>query len=207
VGFRVYDIAIDGHTLWLTGLEEGLLVRVDTDKKRIVGRIDDFVGPTGVVVGAGSVWVLDHRGDALVRIDPQKSKIVEKIPLDVGSTPEGLTFGEGGVWITSLSYSTVSHVDPKTNKAVAEIEAGIGLLGVAAGGGSVWATGQPPYCEDGDKGVLVRIDPKTDKVVGRTKIPCAFGVAVTDAAVWVNANVKEEGKWTSGLVRVEPTPR
>ena len=207
VGFRVYDIAIDGDTLWLTGVEENLVARVDTDKKQIVGRIDDIYGPTGVVVGGGSVWVMGHRAGDLVRIDPQTSKIVEKIPLGISSTPEGLGFGEGGVWTTDLASWSVSHFDPKTSEGVAEIDAGMEMFAVDAGDGSVWATGQPSGCEKGKKGILVRIDPTTDKVVGRTKIPCAYGVAVTDDAVWVNGNVKKEGKWAGGLVRVEPPPR
>jgi DNA-binding beta-propeller fold protein YncE len=204
VGILPYDIAIDGDTLWVTDYEDELVVRVDTDKKRVVSRLDDFTGPAGIVVGAGSVWVMDHTADLLIRIDPQTNEIVEEIPIGYG--PESIAFGEGGVWTANFANYSVSHVDPETNKEVARIRTGsmtTNMYGVAVGGGSVWATGFSGDC--GKKGVLLRIDPKTDKVVGKTNIPCAFGVAATDDAVWVQGVVKEEGKWTDHLMRVKPT--
>jgi len=207
VGILPYDIAIDGNTLWITDFDNELVVRLDTDKKRVVSRLDDFNGPTGIVLGAGSVWVIDHTADSLVRIAPQTNKIVEGIPIGYG--PENVEFGEGGVWTANYASYSVSHVDPKSNEEVARIQPDLrtSMFGVAVGGGSVWATGQPNGCKNGKQGVLLRIDPKTDKVVGRTNIPCAFGVAATDDAAWVHGDIKEEGEWTGGLVRVKPTPQ
>ena len=77
------------------------------------------------------------------------------------------------------------------------------MYGVAVGGDSVWATGFPGDC--GKKGVLQRIDPKSNKIIGTTNIACAFGVAATDDAVWVQGMIKEEGRWTDSLIRVKPT--
>ncbi len=207
VGILPYDIAIDGDTLWITDFDNGLVVRFDTDKKRVVSKIDDLIGPTGIVLGAGSVWVIDHSASKLARIDPKKNKIIDEI--EVGYRPENVEFGEGGVWTANYANFSVSHVDPKTNKEVARIQPDMstGMFGVAIGGGSVWATGQPSGCENGTKGVLLRIDPKTDKVVGRMRIPCAFGVAATEDAVWIQGNIEVEGKWTGGLLRVKPTPQ
>jgi YVTN family beta-propeller protein len=203
VGILPYDIAIDGDTLWVTDFDNELVVRVDTDEKQVVSRLEDFNGPTGIVLGAGSVWVLDHSADSLVRIDPQTNKIVEEIP--IGYAPENIEFGAGDVWTANATNFSVSRVDPETNKEVARIQADMGtrMFGVAVGGGSVWAAGFPGDC--GKKGVLLRIDPKTNKIVGKTNIPCAFGVAATDDAVWVQGVVKEEGKWTDHLMRVKPT--
>ena len=204
VGILPYDIAIDGDTLWITDFDGGLVVRVDTGKNRVVSKLDDFNEPTGIVVGAGSVWVIDHELDLVVRIDPQTNKVVKEIP--VGYGPENIVFGEGSVWTANASSFSVSRVDPKTNKEVARIQAELGtsMYGVAVGGGSVWAAGQPSGCENSKKSILLRIDPKTNKVVGRTNIACAFGVAAIDEALWVHGAIKEEGKWTGTLVRLKP---
>ena len=207
VGFRAYDIAIDGDTLWLTDTERGFVARVDTKENRVVERFD-VGGAAGIIVGSESVWVAEmgpmvDGPSQLARIDPQTNEIVEEIPLE-SSHPQSMAYGAGSVWIANGEGScTVSRVDPQTNEEIARINTGLSMFDVAVGGGSVWATGFPGDC--GKKGVLLRIDPKTNKIVGKTNIPCAFGVAATDDAVWVQGVVKEEGKWTDHLMRVKPT--
>jgi hypothetical protein len=104
-------------------------------------------------------------------------------------------------------------VDPKTNKEVARIDTGLSMFDVAVGGGSVWAVGavlNSPGCDESIKeDALVRIDPATNKVVGRTIIRGAFGVAVTDDAVRVFSAFDRgggllRGKGTGAVLRVEP---
>jgi YVTN family beta-propeller protein len=202
----VFAIAIDGDDLWLTSPGDGLVLRVDAKNKRVVSTIDDLFVPTAIALGAGSVWVVDHEADKVARIDPQTNKVVEQIP--IGYTPATIAYGEGAIWTADLGSQAVSRVDPETNKEVARIDTAMQTFGVAVGGGSVWATGwRVSGCESGKGGALVRIDPETNKVAGRTRVDCALSVAATDDAVWVQGEFREEGKPEGTLVRVEPTAR
>ncbi len=101
-------------------------------------------------------------------------------------------------------------MDPKTNKEFATIETGLEMFGVAVGYGSVWAAGSPEDCSSGNEGALVRIDPATNKVVGRTDISCAYSVAATDDAVLVHSGIGPGaggnfgGETTGAVTWVEP---
>jgi hypothetical protein len=102
-------------------------------------------------------------------------------------------------------------VDPKTNKEVATIETGLEMFGVAVGDGSVWATGGKLTCPSCS--ALVRIDPTTNKIVGKTNVRGASGVAATDNAVWVTSYFEKgeglnlQGTARGAVTRVEPTLR
>ena len=217
VGISPYDIAIDGDTLWLTDTERGFVARVDTKENRVVERFD-VGGAAGIIVGSESVWVAEmgpmvDGPSQLARIDPQTNEIVEEIPLE-SSHPQSMAYGAGSVWIANGEGScTVSRVDPQTNEEIARINTGLSMFDVAVGGGSVWAAGDvqnSPGCEESDEeGALVRIDPVVNKVVGRTNVRSALGVAATDDAVWVSSYFDRgggvlRGKATGALTRVEP---
>jgi DNA-binding beta-propeller fold protein YncE len=227
VGFLVYDIAIDGDTLWLTNL--GFLapggnrvVRVDTRSNRVVERID-VPAPATITVGGGSVWVVEFgavmdKPSKVAQIDPQTNEIVEEMPVATYD-PYHMVYAEGSIWIAngfdevkpSRDKLSVSRLDPKTNKEVARIETGLNMWSLAVGGGSVWAVGSPTDCASSSEGALVRIDPTANKVVGRTDIRCAYSVAATDDAVWVHSVIERSegapnlaGEVTGVVTRVEP---
>ena len=226
VGFPVYDIAIDGDTLWLTDLGfltagGNVVARVDTNSNRVVERID-VPAPAGITVGGGSVWVAEFgavldKPSKVARIDPQTNEVVEEMPVAT-YYPQHIAYGADSVWIAngldiekpSRDKLSVSRLDPETNKEVARIETGLNMWGLAVGGGSVWATGSPTDCATSNEGALVRIDPTANKVVGRTDVRCAWGVAVTDDAVWVHSVIEPGagrnlgGEATGAVTRVEP---
>lgn len=209
VGTAIYDIAIDGDTLWLTDFESSVVLRLDTKKKRVVSEIDLISDPDsfftildepmGITFGAGSVWTIEHDRGMAARIDPKTNEIDKETI--VGTRPEGIAFGEGSAWTANgVEGNSVSRVDPKTQKQVATtIKTGLPMYGVAVSGGSVWATGSRKACKRSEKGAaLVRIDPKTNKIVGRMNIRCASDVETTNDAVWVSSDL-------GTLTRVEPT--
>jgi len=225
VGFAVYDIAIDGDTLWLTDLGfatagGNVVVRVDTNTNRIVERID-VPAPATITVGGGAVWVVEFgavRGkpSKVARIDPQTNEVVEEIPVAT-YYPYHMAFGAGSIWIAngldiekpSRDKLSVSRLDPKTNKEVARIDTGLNMWSLVVDGGSVWAAGSPPDCASSDEGELVRIDPTSNEVVGRTDVRCAYSVAATDDAVLVHSGIEPGaggnfGDETGAVTWVEP---
>ena len=217
VGFASFSIAIDGDTLWIAGVDHDVVARVDTKENRVLKKID-LPAPVGIVVGAGSVWVSEmgphvDKPSKLARIDPQTNEVLKEIPLE-SSHPQSIAFGAGSVWIANGEGScTVSRVDPETNKEVARIDTGLSMFDVAVGGGSVWAAGnvlKSPGCKETNKeGALVRIDPTTNKVVGRTNVRGAFGVAATNDEAWMFSGFDRGGglrggKFSGAVTRIEP---
>lgn len=96
--------------------------------------------PYNVAAGFGSVWVTIDRG--LVRLDPATGAVVARISL--GGRPWGVAVGEGAVWVGNMDDGTVARVDPATNTVAWRVTLHTPLgqaspVGVAAGGGSVWA--------------------------------------------------------------------
>jgi hypothetical protein len=85
---------------------------------------------------------------------------------------------------------SVSRLDLKTNKEVARIDTGLNMWSLVVDGGSVWAAGSPPDCASSDEGALVRIDPQTNEVVGKTNVRCAYSVVATDNAVLVHSGIE-----------------
>ena len=56
------------------------------------------VGPLGVAVGSGAVWVVNNGAGTVSRVDPVTNEVVNTI--EVGGTPRGVAVGEGAVWVT-----------------------------------------------------------------------------------------------------------
>jgi hypothetical protein len=141
-----------------------------------------------------------------VPVDPQVTATVS-----VGSFPRSIAAGFGSVWVTmpkdDSSGGVVKRIDPAKNEVVAEIpieEAGE----IASGSGSVWVAAVTnsvgPQGETSDfGGVVYRIDPATDQIVG--EIPFEGGliydIAADDTGVWL---AQATGNRTGAVLRVDP---
>ena len=78
-----------------------------------VQRIPVGLGPGGIVIGFGSVWLT--AGETTIwRLNPE-TRQVDKI-IDVGGSPFGLTVGPDAVWATLPDTGTVVRIDPRTNR-------------------------------------------------------------------------------------------
>ena len=49
----------------------GTLVRIDPATNAVTGSVDVGVGPCGVAIGAGSVWVDGYGTSSVIRVDPR----------------------------------------------------------------------------------------------------------------------------------------
>src|ERR1051326_6365969 len=135
-----------------------------------------------------------------------------------GTNPAGLAFGGGYVWVANSGEGTVGKIDPRTNRQIAKVKVGdpTGLVGcesgsihqtphgdfrirncdlpkaVAFASGTVWAG-------KGDTKDLVRIDPKSERIVATVPIGIeAWYIYPTDLGIWVS-------DWrTDTIVRVDP---
>jgi streptogramin lyase len=111
------SLATDGHYVWVANIDGGKITRVDvvTNAAR---HFETSIGPAGVVVGAGSVWIT-HYVPEVWRIEPGTTRVEAKIHLDTPTT-RTIAFGGGRVWVSTESGVLV--IDPATNKVVQTID-------------------------------------------------------------------------------------
>ena len=145
------------------------------DGDRVTSAIDVGERPSGIAVGAGSVWVTNSAEDTVSRIDPDTQAVA---PISVGSGPSGIAVGAGAVWVANSSAGTVSRIDPRTNR-VTPIRVLPGPTGVVVAAGSVWVTNTLGAA-------VTRIDPQTGKVLDEVPVGASpTGIAYGAGSLWV----------------------
>jgi uncharacterized protein DUF6923 len=148
------------------------------------------------------------------RQKPSSPRVLSKIKADVSR----LAAGSDSLWglesrATSDSRPTsLLRIDPASKKIVARIPVGYFPQAVAADADSVWVTngtgcGSIPSCGTGGNSTspsfpyqnsVMRIDPRTNKVVASISVAGPEDVAIGFGSVWVTGD-----KGT--LVRIDPT--
>ena len=173
--------AIGGATLLL--LRDSARARAEPDS---VAFLDTASGElTGQVpgrrtallrFGEDALWSMTRDG-TLERIDLESHEVTRS--LGVGVHPGGLAVGEGSVWVTDADSPTLLRVDARygsVDKIPLPAKSG-GAGGVSVGAGSVWVA-------QGESRVL-RIEPRTGRVVHRFPVPDASDVVHGDGEAWV----------------------
>jgi streptogramin lyase len=103
-----------------------------------------------------AVWVLNNCDGSLRRFDPRAARVGQAIETAAGAF--GLASGFGSLWVST--GSSVRRIDPLRRSVIARVE--IDGQFIAAGAGFIWV-----LASDGTQGRLRRIDPRTNRVVGR----------------------------------------
>jgi hypothetical protein len=141
-------------------------------------------GTGGVGVGAASVWVMD-RTSGLLRIDPTTNTRVDKIERVFGGAP---VVGEGAVWVPSGTpfYNSLLRVDPQAHTFI-QIPTGPSAdewpVGAVVTPGAVWVGNH-------HGGPVVRVDPRTNKVVATIAwsgptLGGIYHMATDGSTIWV----------------------
>lgn len=164
------------------------------DKVRAVDpAVDEAAGPRlavskprSVVVGFGSVWVID--AGSLLRFgagegdDPGAS---EPVVIEGLEDPSDIAVDRRAVWVTDRGVQgRVVRIDPESNEITGEAIVGSDPRAVATGSGSVWVANA------GDASVI-----EVDAATARTRArPIPVGIRPTDlvvgpGAVWVIDNI------------------
>jgi hypothetical protein len=113
--------------------------------------------------------------------------VVAAIENPNGATCGGMAGSDTAVWVASGCDSpTLWRIDPGTNAVTGTITVPGEARDVALGFGSAWATVASTDRSPGED-VLVRVDPATNLVVGKTKISSPNEVAIGESAIWVAA--------------------
>jgi len=176
----------------------------EEDTERLLGRliaglrpVDDIeaparrgpsVGrtPNAITEGSGAVWIASLGqwiGEGTVlRFDPAGGRMTGRVGPGGGGGPHALAVTHEALWV--VTYKGVVRLDPRTLRRVAFVTTDRFPKGIAAARGRVWVTEGIPFIR---KGVLVGIDPRTNRRVGRAiplgRAPAA--VALGAGALWV----------------------
>jgi hypothetical protein len=212
--------------VWVGNHHGGPLVRVDPGTNKVVATVP-WSGPTlgGIyhtATDGSTVWATGTRTTDAAEIDVATNAIVRRIDVPNG-TCGGIDVDASSVWIAS-GYDQpypcwqrpnwgVSRIDRSTGR-VTRIDVGGRPFDVRVGLGSVWAVVDVPQLQ------LVRIDPRTNTVVGRLRFagtecrptviaggcPAAeytTALALGFGSLWLRVNSAVPG--TAGrLLRIDP---
>ena len=150
--------------------------------------------PVAVAVGGGSLFVLvgSPRSERLLRLDPITGAVRSTTALSrVGSDYGGVAVRAGTVW--AVSGARLFRLS-SSGRITATVDVGATALSVFASRSGVWVTRAI-----GRRGQLVRIDPRSKRVVARTRMGGGpDSVVVALGSVWV-ANTSP-----ASLMRINP---
>jgi YVTN family beta-propeller protein len=185
-------IASDSGAVWAIG-RPGWVYRLDQTTGDVLTR--RTLGASRIATGEGEVWIIDDHGD-LVRLDHQTGKALERInvsqsPSSTGLWASSMTVGEGAVWMTDYDGAVV-RADQHMG-AWPRIFVEPGVDSIAAGAGAVWAASSK-------RGIVLRIDPKTNKVTARIKVGnTPRALAVGGGRVWIAVSGSADAAPAGGL--------
>jgi streptogramin lyase len=153
--------------------------------------------PSALAVGEGGVWV-KRDGKRLLRLDPATGEIVARVGVseELGSErPCGVATGSGVVWVTTAT-GAVGRINPEKNRLGRLIPIDDAAC-VAVDEDAVWVTSP-------NRGIVTRIDPKTNEVVTEIEVSgFPEGVVSDFGSVWVASPDPPDG--VNGVVsRIDP---
>jgi serine/threonine-protein kinase len=156
----------------------------------------------GLAVGERAVWVLagGQEGSAVVRIDPSTARITKTQSFETHGGSSGLSIvaDQGAVWtvLPETDIWRLIALDPRTLRVKGSRSSrltgfGSGVETLAIANDSIWWS-------NGDLGTLLRVDPRTYKVVSSIRITpqpdswsdfSPYAVAGGGDSVWVSVRV------------------
>lgn len=179
-------VAFGAGAVWVPVAVPGSLWRVDPASNRVVAKIplgESLAGFIGVSATDNAVWVSSgeqqdgERGGVLMRIDPRRNRVAARVPLL--TVPSDVAAAHDSVWV-SMTDGQVLKIEPGRGRVVGAVDTG-GPLGftqtIALGAGSVWLA--DPLAR-----VVLRVDPKSLKVVARVATGAVTALAYGSGAVW-----------------------
>jgi len=191
-------------SVWITNGPAKTVTRLDPRTDAVIARIPTPRFASVVGAGAGAIWVTSFPGDTLSRIDPGTNRVTRTISLAPrGTGPIGVTVVHGFVWVANHDgepTTSVFKIDPATMRVVDVIPVSgfneAGPVWIVSSAGSIWTN------VNGNRNVVVRIDPRTDRILARIPAPSACAqLAADDSGVWGGCG---DDPFLPGLSRIDP---
>ena len=183
-GSTPWDVAFGRPSAWVLLGEQQTVDRIDLETRRITGRVKLPFFPGRIAGDGQSAWVTEDSGPRVARVAARSDgKLAVTRLLSVPtrgervSSPAGIAVGAGSLWIARGAQ--VARVDPQTGRVLHRFPTPVTSNWVAFEAGSVWAA-------SGDSGLVVKIDPVTNRIVSRAHLHgWITDLAVGDGFVWV----------------------
>jgi glutamine cyclotransferase len=196
-------VARDDTAVWWTSEYSSDLRKADPHTREIAAgvRIPLGYAVTDLATGFGAVWLASGGSQPTIRkVDARTNRLAGSTRLASFAGSKGrhayVAVGEGAAWATVNVLDYLFRIDPATGAITAKIPVGPLPLSdklhrLAAGEGGVWVLHDR---------TVTRIDPTTQRVVARIKVPgLVLGIgeiAIGGGTVWVATG--------STLTRIDP---
>ena len=190
-----FGIVVAAGIVWVTQYlpepDPGIVARIDASSNRLLAPAEVPNLPGAIRYGLDAVWVTSRF--TVSRIDPHSGAVTQPLHRvgDVRAVGGGALWGS---YANSAADAGVQRIDPVTGQVVATIRIPNGVL-IAFGLGTLWVAQDASSITSGGNtpdrtrpGKLYRIDPATNRVLGRpVPLPgiAPTGLAVGEGAVWV----------------------
>jgi len=176
-------------------VRENSVAILDPDDGRVVTDVPVGIRPSGLAVGAGSVWVANLGDNTVTEISARSRRV--RGTVSAGIAVDGLGVGPSGVWVADSDRSLARVLDPdfRTVARSVRLDPSKGepqeKRPMAVTADAVWIAGSGRE--------ITRLDPDTSRTVATVPIGNeASGVAVGAGSVWVSDS-------TDGTVtRIDP---
>jgi DNA-binding beta-propeller fold protein YncE len=199
LGAAPSSVAVGAGAVWVLDADDKTISAIDPET-RSRESFSTSSTPTDLAAGAGALWIGNaFRGgqfsatsypESVSRLDPETRVVVATIRLPrpkvvrynaaspLAWLSEHIAVTSDSVWVVGADLG-VYRIDPRTNQRVGGRVKGLDAVGIAAGGGGVWAI------EFGEARVA-KIDPRTNAITQRIPVPSEglSSIAVGTRDVW-----------------------
>jgi DNA-binding beta-propeller fold protein YncE len=144
------------------------LAVIDTKTGVVIGNVEGIAGGThgtAISTATGQGFTDDGHNGQVIAFDLKTLKIVKSIPAAPDADAIAADPLTGHIFVVEGDPATLTVVDPETDTAIATIDGGEKMeYAVADGSGAIFVAGE-------EKGDLLKIDARTNEVVGRWPMP------------------------------------
>lgn len=198
VGAGPCGLAAGPGAIWVDGYGTDTVERVDPRTLKRTRSIPAGPGVWDVAFDGRYVWADDNSNGTVVKIDPRRNAVVRRF--HTGGSPTGLAVAAGSLWVGSngpldrhffrISIAT-GHITPVAPHCTRPAYFAVSKTG------DVWLT----CVGDGiSKGLALRLDPATNRVVARVRV----GVNPGDGAIDAQGRVWIPNKKDGTVSRIDP---
>jgi len=166
---RAGDISVGPDGIWVATSRRAV-VRLDPETRAVAMTIRLRLIASDLIAQRRRIWVLDRKGVSRITVALARREVARA---EIHGDLEGLAYSGGAAWIGDFAHRSVVRV--AVDGSIRRIPVPLEPLGVLAGDGQVWVSGQ------GDVS-LAQIDSRTGRIV-RT-FPDLSASAVDDGVVW-----------------------
>lgn len=188
---------------------------IDPASNQLADVIPVGATPTRVMVGEGSVWVINADDRTVARIDPVSRTLLRTFA--VGSTPTDVVAAFGALWVGSRDPIEIRRLDPSSGaitmripfpRPPADTRTDPAVVRLTTGSGSLWASASGAPRDE----LLARIDPRTGRLTTTLRPAYAGPIASGAGAIWmiqdgtltwVDEATNESARWDYGLFHGE----